>query len=68
MSQAIGPKIPFRCSYDCEQMGYPGHTVREIFDRSSDSYRFQVDENRFFVFDENCFAALLNAHEANKDR
>ena len=67
MSRSVGPEIPYRCSSDCRQEGCPGHTIREVFDRSMDIYSFEIDGKAEYYFDENVFAALLQAHEAAKE-
>lgn len=67
MSRARGPEVEYRCSSDCQQMGCPGHKIREVFDRSTDIYTFEIDGKQEYIFDENLFAALLEAHEVAKD-
>jgi len=68
MSRAIGPEVEYHCSNDCQQTGCPGHTIREVFDRSMDIYSFEIDGKPKYHFDEKCFAALLQAHELAQDR
>lgn len=66
MSHSIGPEVEYRCSSDCQQSGCPGHKIREVFDRSTDIYDFVIDGESRYLFDENCLAALLKAHELAK--
>jgi hypothetical protein len=63
MSKSIGPEVEFRCSTDCQQTGCPGHKIREIFDRSTDIYTFEIDGRLAYHFDENVLFALLKAKE-----
>ena len=65
MSRRIGSVIDFSCSSDCEQGGCPGHKIREVFDRSSDVYTFEVDGRPRWRFDENELEALLSAHRTD---
>ena len=67
MSREHGPLVEFRCLNDCDQFGCPGHVIREVFDRSTDTYSFEVDGKTYCVFDENMFAALLEAHRAARE-
>lgn len=67
MSRARGPEVEYRCSYDCQQSGCPGHKIREVFDRSTDTYIYEIDGEPAYYFDENVLAALLKAKELAKD-
>lgn len=67
MSRSVGPEVSYRCTNDCKQTGCPGHVIREVFDRSSDIYVFNIDGNPEYYFDENLLAALLKAHELAKE-
>ena len=68
MSRSYGPEIKFSHTTDCELGGCPGHTIREVFCRSTDTYSFEIDGKSEYVFDENMFAALLKAHEGAKEK
>jgi hypothetical protein len=66
VSRAFGPEIHYHCANDCRQEGCPGHAIREVFDRSTDIYIYEIDGKPEYYFDENELSALLKAHEAAK--
>ena len=66
MSKSIGPGVEFKCSFDCELGGCPGHVLCEIFDRSTDIYTIEIDKKSVYYFDEPRMSALLKAHELGK--
>jgi hypothetical protein len=71
MSRYVGKPIEYKCLNDCQQSGCPGHTLTFIADRSSDTYRFEIDDgkpdNFGYTFDENQWEAMLQVfHDMTK--
>lgn len=67
MGQNYGPWVEYKCFNDCNQLGCPGHRVREVFCRSSDTLRFEVEGREDVWFDVNQWEAMKQAELASRE-
>jgi hypothetical protein len=65
MSKSIR-EATYTCCCDCRQTGCPGHTMRLIYNRSTDIVVIEIDGEEVLFLDDNAFATLLKLEKELK--